>query len=137
MATDFAKFREEQEAAIRAQNYTQDELLEKVRQGIRGIRQMLPTYRSVQEERRYAMTVEDIEEQEQMYSQLANDEAGIFEYDDYVEAYLRVLEITEVMTYVLRHGAGTHTPRSATKSAGCMVFLAATSAAATTIAWLL
>ncbi|HET9028024.1 MAG TPA: hypothetical protein VFN07_10900 [Trueperaceae bacterium] len=137
MATDWAKFREEQEAAIYARGYSKEELLEKVREGLRGIKLTLPTYRSVQEERRYAMTVEDVEEQELMYTQLANDAAGVFEHEDYVEAYVRILEISEVISHVFQHGAGTHTPRAAATGRGCLVFLASTGAAVATVVTLL
>lgn len=104
---DYLARREERRQKLLQDGATEGHLLEQLRQTIRGIRESLPTYRRVQEARRYQMTIEDVEDLEQRYAQLKNDSAGIHETEDYVDALLDAQDTSEVIAHVLtNHGRG-------------------------------
>lgn len=104
---DFRTFHPEQTARLLASGHSEQELLNMLRETIRSNRQALPTYRRVQEQARYQMTVEDIEDVEQLYQQLANDSAGVFDREDYVDALVTAQATGEVIsTVLLNFGSG-------------------------------
>lgn len=104
---DFRTFHADQTARLLASDHTESELLNMLRETIRSNRQALPTYRRVQEQARYQMTVEDIEDVEQIYQQLANDAAGVFNREDYVDALVTAQATGEVInTVLLNFGSG-------------------------------
>lgn len=104
--TDWMRFFEESRAELEASDHSNDELLEELRGLIRNSRLSLPTYRRVQEARRYAMTVEDLEILEDTYKQLANDESGLFEREDFIDAVVQARGTYTVITDVMVHGMG-------------------------------
>lgn len=103
--------REERRQALIDAGATRESLLEELRQTLRGIRESLPIYRRVQEPARYAMTAEDIEDHEQRYAQLKNDQAGIHDDDDYIDALLNAQDTSQVIVHVLEnYGRGANKP---------------------------
>lgn len=124
--TDFAQYEQDQRAEILASGRSREQLLVEIRDRLRELRLALPTYKRLQDPARYSFAVEDIDEYETTYKQLANDSAGVFEHDDYVELLALVRTRMVVMTAALQRIAEGKAPRAAASTrrvSGCMVLL--------------
>ena len=73
---------EQIQAQLAEEVTTLDRALAELREQLRNNRLTVPTYQRVQEPRRYAMTLEDIEEQEREYKQYTGSSGHLFELED-------------------------------------------------------
>ncbi len=103
---DYEQFRQQQEREILTRMPTKAELLEEIREEIRSSRLALPMYRTVQEVRRYTMTVEDLDQAEEIYQQLRDDQADVFDYTDFVDTLVNLRMTGNTISYILRNGVG-------------------------------
>lgn len=125
---EYLAAREERMQALLHEGAPREHLLEELRQTLRGIRDSLPTYRRVQETARYNMTLEDIEDHEQRYAQLKDDNAGIHYLEDYAEALINAQDTSAVITNVLSRsvsGPSTEPVMTKRRSTWWLVFVAA------------
>lgn len=97
----FFQYRDE----LQASSLTNAELLEMARENIRSARLAMPGYRRAQEDRRYHMTVEDLEDVEALYQSLVGDTVGVHEPEDYVDAVVRSRAIVETQITILDRAA--------------------------------
>lgn len=97
-------FYRDEPGRIRAQGFSREELLEEFRQELRSCKQMWDNYRYYQDPNRGQFTAEDIAEAEASYKEFKNDTAEIYEYDDILDALVKIRGTGNVMTYVINKG---------------------------------
>lgn len=83
--SDWGAFREEQRRTLTAAPPTRDEMLEEIRWQLRNIKQLLPEYRYVQDDIKYALAVQDVDEIEHMFREFLADDVGVFETEDVID----------------------------------------------------
>jgi len=98
------RFYRDEPDRIRAQGFTREELLEEFRRELRSCKQMWDNYRYYQDPNRGQFTAEDIAEAEQSYKEFKNDTAEIYEYDDILDALVKIRGTGNVMNYVISKG---------------------------------
>ena len=111
---DFARVEQELRADILAGGQSREQLLDEIRGSLRDLRLDLPTYKEYQDAGRYRLFVEDIDEFESTYKQLADDTAGIFQDDDYVDLLTQTRTKLVVMTVALNRALSSEVSRAAT-----------------------
>lgn len=92
---------EQIQAQLAEEVTTLDRALAELREQLRNNRLTVPTYQRVQEPRRYAMTLEDIEEQEREYKQYTGSSGHLFELEDVIDTLARARATSLVMNTVL------------------------------------
>jgi hypothetical protein len=98
---------------VESSDMTRSDLLREIKEALREVRLSLPLYRSIQEPRRYQITLDDIEDAELMYQQFMNDSAGVFDDEDMRDTLIMArLKLDTVMSIIDRYSRGEwQTPR--------------------------
>lgn len=144
---DFAQIHKDAIDELAASGRSRQDLLDEVRESLRGLRQGLPLFEEINGPARAAMHRDTLDEHLELWEAYSQDSAGLFEDHDIWELVARVRASNVVQTSVfhrystgrLKAHADAPAPRAqAVKGRGCLVFAALLLPAATgLVSWVI